>query len=146
MIFIAESWRSSRKTPFIQQYTALDTLSNILLVTQNCHRSYRWILSWPMKMRRRKYNRRKQLKSRTKGWAVPAKQEIVVIILLRLVTSWGNTAVRWEDSSWANTQMEPGPLFSRSCIVYLMWSWTTQSCWMPCERLRLPQVWKKGTF
>ena len=30
MIFIAESWRSSRKTPFIQQYTALDTLSNIL--------------------------------------------------------------------------------------------------------------------
>ena len=32
MIFIAELWRSLRKMPFIQQYTALDTLSNVLLL------------------------------------------------------------------------------------------------------------------
>ena len=31
MIFITESWRSLQKTPFIQQYTALDTLANVLL-------------------------------------------------------------------------------------------------------------------
>ena len=36
MILIVESWRSLRKTLFIQQYTGLDTLSDVLLLAVSC--------------------------------------------------------------------------------------------------------------